>query len=341
MLAMLERCVTDLGGTYAMCDTDSMAIVAAEGGGAVSCHGGPLSAGGGPAVLALSHAQVRAIGERFCQLSPYDRAAVPGSILKIETENFREDGSQRQLYCYAISAKRYALFERDGDQITVIKPLAHGLGHLLNPTDPDGDSRDWITALWVYLIRQSLGLPAEEPVWLDRPAISRIGITSPFMLRPFATEGTYRERVKPFNFAMSAHVAPFGHPAGVDSKRFHLVAPYEKDARKWLRLPWRDIHSGKRFEIGTGLDIPYWAVRVQSFRDVFDAYATHPEPKSATPDGLECERTTIGLLARRAVHATGVTYVGKESNRMEDVENGLVHSWDDVQSQFSDMSQVS
>ena len=41
MLALLERCVADRGGTYAMCDTDSMAIVATKDGGPVPCPGGP------------------------------------------------------------------------------------------------------------------------------------------------------------------------------------------------------------------------------------------------------------------------------------------------------------
>ncbi len=41
MLAMLERGVTDCGGTYAMEDTDSMAIVATQEGGLVHARGGP------------------------------------------------------------------------------------------------------------------------------------------------------------------------------------------------------------------------------------------------------------------------------------------------------------
>src|SRR6266851_6934115 len=40
MLALLERCVFEQAGTYAMEDTDSMAIVATEKGGAVRCKGG-------------------------------------------------------------------------------------------------------------------------------------------------------------------------------------------------------------------------------------------------------------------------------------------------------------
>lgn len=336
MLAMLERCVTDLGGVYVLCDTDSMAIVATVDGGEFPCLGGPLSAGGQSAVRTLRHTDIRTIVDRFAALSPYDRTAVPGSILKIEDENFRPDGSQRQLYAYAISAKRYALFEREGDVITVLKYSEHGLGHLLNPTDPDSEDRDWIRELWEHLIREALGLPTQEPVWPDRPAISRVGLSSPEMMRAFPDEGDYQAQVKPFNFALSAHVRPFGHPAGVDPEHFHLMAPFEKNPRKWLTLKWRDIHSGQEFRIATGHNAPYWAVGVQSYRDVVESYATHPEPKSAAQDGTECDRTTVGLLARRAVRAMGITYVGKESNRVEDVEQGLVHSWDDVLGRYHD-----
>ena len=42
MLALLEYSVTRLGGTYAMEDTDSMAIVATRHGGNIPCKGGAL-----------------------------------------------------------------------------------------------------------------------------------------------------------------------------------------------------------------------------------------------------------------------------------------------------------
>ena len=43
MLALLEDCVAEAGGTYAMEDTDSMAIVATEDGGLVPCRGEPVT----------------------------------------------------------------------------------------------------------------------------------------------------------------------------------------------------------------------------------------------------------------------------------------------------------
>jgi hypothetical protein len=114
MLALLEHCVTQLGGTYAMEDTDSMAIVATERGGLVPCPGGPFKMRSGARVIrALTWAQVREIAERFEALNPYDRNIAPGSILKIEDDNFDPvTRKQRQIWCVTISAKRYALFLR-------------------------------------------------------------------------------------------------------------------------------------------------------------------------------------------------------------------------------------
>jgi hypothetical protein len=160
MLALLERAVTDAGGQYALCDTDSMAIVATREGGLVPCPGGLLQTiDGRAAILALSWATVDSIVERFAQLSPYDRTAIPGSILKIEDVNHDDDKTQRQLWAYAISAKRYALFWADesGNLTMEAEPSEHGLGHLL---DPDGSSdeanKEWIRAVWIDLVSREL-----------------------------------------------------------------------------------------------------------------------------------------------------------------------------------------
>ena len=148
MLALLERCVSELGGTYSMEDTDSMAIAATKSGGLVRCPGGlHRTPDGNDAVRALSWEQVRKLVARFAELNPYDRRAILGSILKIEDDNFNAKArAQRQIHCLAISAKRYALClrGRSGRPILLREGLnnkqdrwsEHGLGHLLNPTDP-------------------------------------------------------------------------------------------------------------------------------------------------------------------------------------------------------------
>lgn len=340
MLALLERLVTDAGGTYAFCDTDSMAIVATKDGGLVACPGGRAALpDGAPAVRALSGEAVHAIVERFAALNPYDRALVPGSILKVEDENF-VDGQPAPLFCYAISAKRYALCTRMSNEEAVLRKWSeHGLGHLLNPSDPDDESRDWIQVLWATLLADTLVRPVARPAWLDRPAVSRLTISHPTLLRPFAKAQRhvpYADQVKPMSFILSAHVAPLGHPPDADPTRFHLIAPYTANARQWTKTRWVDIYSGGRYGITTAADPSRGTVRVQSYQDVLGQYRSHPEAKSAGPDGAPCGRDTIGLLARRSVTALSIEYIGKEANRLEEVEGGLIHTWEEVVATYAD-----
>jgi hypothetical protein len=101
-------------------------------------------------VLALTFEQVNQLSAKFASLNLYAKDAIPGSVLKIEEDNFDPaTKEQRQSYCLAISAKRYVLFLLDekGDPVLLKKKVnnkhnrwsKHGLGHLLNPTDPEGE----------------------------------------------------------------------------------------------------------------------------------------------------------------------------------------------------------
>ena len=104
MLALLERLVTDAGGTLGVCRHRLD-------GGRLERGRRPRSAGLDARVL--SWAEAEAIRERFAALNPYDRTAVPGSILKLEDrEPRRGRGRARARGASAISAKRYALFTR-------------------------------------------------------------------------------------------------------------------------------------------------------------------------------------------------------------------------------------
>jgi hypothetical protein len=54
-----------------------------------------------------------------------------------------------QLQAFAISAKRYCLYNLESDgSVTLRKHSEHGLGHLLNPDDPDEPTRAWIKQVW-------------------------------------------------------------------------------------------------------------------------------------------------------------------------------------------------
>jgi hypothetical protein len=111
MLALLEHEVTMRAGSYAFCDTDSMAIVSTPERSLVPCAGGQSRLpDGSEAVQTLSFDEVDEIRENFNLLSPYYASLVP-SLLKLEKVNFDAETGQRvQLYCDAISAKRYVLF---------------------------------------------------------------------------------------------------------------------------------------------------------------------------------------------------------------------------------------
>lgn len=176
--------------------------------------------------------------------------------------------------------------------------------------------------------------------WLDRPAVTRISASSIAALRPFrASYNTHRplaEQVKPFNFLLCVHVASFSHPAGYPPERFQLVAPYEPDPRCWLEMEWIDIYSGDSFRIHADGPPSPDSIKVKTYRDVFDRYRTHPEPKSLDQHGKPCTRQTVGLLQRRAVRATDIAYIGKESNRLEDATAGLVHDLGEILTSYGD-----
>lgn len=350
MLALLEHSVAVLGGTYAMEDTDSMAIVATKCGGLIPCPGGPERWRGREAVRALSCKQVEKIAARFSSLSPYDRSAIPGSVLKIEDCNFDPaTGQQRQLYCLAISAKRYALFLKDGKGNPALlrkgvnndddKWSEHGLGHLLNPTDPESEDRNWIGQIWLAMIRRSLGLPAGPLGFEHVPAVGRVSVSSPAVMKPLQAlndRKPYRDSIKPFNFLLSAHVRPFGHQAGVNPEKFHLIAPYETDSRRWPKMKWIDQYTGKPYRITTVGTASRSTARVKTYGDIAEEYEFHAEPKCADTSGKTCGKRTVGLLQRRHIRVDSIKYIGKESNSLEEVESGMEQSAENVYTEYPD-----
>ena len=352
MLALLENTVTKLGGTYAMEDTDSMAIVATKAGGVVQCKGGSvLTQDGEQGVKALTWQEVRQIIQKFEALNPYNPEIVRGSVLKIEDDNFDpKTGKQRQIYCLAISAKRYALFlwPNNGKPDLLRERVnnkkdrwsRHGLGHLLNPTDPEASDRNWTGAVWEMIVRKACGLRTTGLKFAELPAIGRTTVSSPGLMKSFSVLNAgkpYSEQVKPFNFLQTAHVIPFGHPEGVDPEKFHLTTPYNSDPRTWLEKEWIDQHSGRLFRITTrGHCGSRRTARVKTYDDVATEYEFHAEAKCADTLGNPCSRQTIGLLKRRHVKIGQIKCIGKESNSIENVESGQEHSEKNVYTDYVD-----
>ena len=65
-------------------------------------------------------------------------------------------------------------------------------------------------------------------------------------------------------------------------------------------------------------------------------YEFQPESKCADGSGNPCERQTSGLLQRRHVKIDLIKCIGKESNSLESVDEGLEHSERNVYTEYSD-----
>jgi hypothetical protein len=190
------------------------------------------------------------------------------------------------------------------------------------------------------MIRKEMGLPIKPLEFENVPAVGRVSVSSPSILR--ALEGPnkgneYSDQIKPFNFLLTCHINPFGHPLGADPTRFHLISQYEIDSKKWLQQKWIDQYTGKDYRISTSGNLGgKQTARVKTLGEVIEEYEFHPESKCAHADGHSATRQTRGLLQRRHISIDCIRYIGKESNRLDEVHSGLIHSSENVYTEYKD-----
>lgn len=150
----------------------------------------------------------------------------------------------------------------------------HGLGHLLNPTDPEASDRNWTCAVWNAILRKAVGLSAKQPIFANLPAIGRTTVGSPSLMKCFESLNAgkpYAEQIKPFNFLQTCQLSPFGHPDGVDPEKCHLISAYDPDPRKWLEKEWVDQYTGKRFRITARGFADSQMLKWNDYKDVLSA----------------------------------------------------------------------
>jgi hypothetical protein len=316
LLGMLEKCVSERGGVYAWADTDALGIVSSTEGGALSGVPGCKNS------RILPRTEVQEIIDRFAGLNPY---GFGGSILRFTEDNYINSDPKnafRQLLAFVISAKRYATYERHGDQITIIRPKAHGLGYLYPPADsPKGWDDDhelpkWVYEAWEYILRKVLRLRPGEPAWLRRPQMMRMVVTTNSLLRRMHRW----KRFRPYNFFLVPILAHGGYPADIDPDKFTLVTPFEKDQRKWLDsvcINLEDSRGKKRYRLTTSFESDVYGERavVATFEALLNDYLRHPESKSLAPNGEPCRRETVGLLQRAHIIGGKHRRIGKEVDR--------------------------
>jgi hypothetical protein len=339
LLAILEACVTNAGGSWLYADTDALAVVSSE-------HGGSLShIPGCEKVRALSWKEVDEIVARFESLNPYDRKAVPGSILNLTDDNYEDfdpkKPRRKRLLGMSISAKRYTLYERVGSKITIVNPKAHGLGYLYPPIDsPEGwdddhDAPKWIYEAWEWIVGKLLNLKPADPPWFNRLQMMRMAVTTHNVLDRLHNWPGFR----PYNFFLYPILADCGYPGSVsDPKKFSLVTPFESDQSKWHDSKCTNIGDPlnpdpKRYTLITDFTSPLYGTRSVAIADTFKSllyrYMMHPEAKSLGPDGTPCKRDTRGLLQRIHVIAGKHRRIGKEWDRRweegDDFESTMLH----------------
>ena len=315
LLATVERLSLDAGLDWAFGDTDSMAIAK------------PLD---------MTHEAFLEkslnVASWFDPLNPYE---AQGSLFKVEDVNYGV-GSKNlaPLYCYAISSKRYVLFNLDANGERILrKASAHGLGDKRAPYDDDhappsipnpiiklsdiGVDR-WQHDLWHQILKAALVgrfdvVPLDYHPALQLPAMSRYAATTPDILNWFKTYNAgrpYASQVKPFNF-----LSAFQETSCSDLSFIGEIEPTAKARRrKGAKQTVRPIAAYNRdpveaakacFDRETGQ--PISADRLKTYAQALASYHVRPESKFGNGDFYD-----RGLTRRRHVRAIRVEYIGKE-----------------------------
>lgn len=285
MLTLIETAVRDAGGSYAFMDTDSIAIVATATGGEIPC-----ATASGHTVQALTHQQVRGVLRRFEPLNPYslkvvnDDPSLGRSPWKVE-----HDSLNRDVWCYAIAAKRYALYTptKTGPQLLhavdaheeshdardtpagedageLTDWSEHGLGMYLDPSAAAGtpaarDSKGgrlWIRDAWQAILTAELNhTHLQLPAWADRFAVTQFSVSTPAHARWFHLDSDTHTagKPRPFGFGLLAHVDPAAqqlrHHSGVPVT--HPAAQYDKRPQSWTSLTWYDRHTARPIHVAS------------------------------------------------------------------------------------------
>lgn len=319
MLATAETLAAERGLGWAFCDTDSIAMAK-------------------PSEMTADAftARTQEVIDWFEALNPYQK---PGSILKIEDGNFGiESGQPEPLYCLAISAKRYVLFNMDRDRRPILrKASAHGLGHLMAPYDdhratPGLSSpamplaaigvKRWQHDLWIRIIEATMSGKPNQLVFdwhpaLQKPALSRYGATSPKLLSWMDSwnEGkAYEDRVRPFGFLVSLMartgafadgiaaeiVDPTRRGRPLKSSKPKPIAPFERDHDKAANQAF-DRESGERVA----------PCLMKTYAEALAQFHLSTEDKFDNGDFYDA-----GTTVRRHVRALIATPIGKEANKV-------------------------
>jgi hypothetical protein len=296
----LEAEVASRGGTFAFCDTDSLAIVAGE-----DC----------PAEIpVLNRSSIAEIIDKFDRLNPYDRTLVP-HMLKDEYPDIPT------LRCWAVSAKRYVLFSVTSEgALKIEKASESGLGGVIGRTENE-KTGDLARAIWARILEIELGgkfkIPQTSASEFDVAVRRKLPLAQPRILnnkgfRKFNRRRKYTAQIKPFGFIQALV------PAIDADQDIQPIAPFESDARRTRNLPWVDLHTGEDVAVdwtGSGYAGTFQPMTLAEY---VERFRNHPEAKAADCDGNPSVADTKGLLFRLRIMADKPDRIGKEVDRLEE-----------------------
>ena len=320
LLATVERLSLDAGLDWAFGDTDSMAIAKPHD----MTHETFLEEG-------------LKVSGWFDPLNPYESK---GPLFKVEDVNYGVGSKDlAPLYCYAVSSKRYALFNLNADGEPILrKASAHGLGDKRAPYDEDqaptsipkpivklsdiGVDR-WQHDLWHQIVIAALAnefdvVPLDYHPNLQAPAMSRYAAATPDILNWFKTYNAnrpYALQVKPFNF-----LSAFQETSCSDLSFIGEIEPATARQRKGAKQTLRPIAPYNRNPVEAAKTCfdretaqPISPEQLKTYAQALSSYHLRPESKFENADFYD-----RGPTRRRHVRTLRVEYIGKESNRWEE-----------------------
>jgi hypothetical protein len=251
-------------------------------------------------VKALSWPTVQEIATCFNTLNPYP---TPAPILKQEDDNF-EQGAQRPLYFYGISAKRYGLSTAEQPQSLsdMLECKESALAFFVNAPPNDQVEDDRPTALLSRQLYLKLfrGEPTGSLPLAQKPYVLLRRLSTAYLWRLFqqVNQGRpYAAQIKPFNFFCSVSAV------GKLAQDYTLYTPHVEQAADVLGLPGVTL-NGEEEIVGP----------VKKLGLYFDAYDLHPETPFNGPDNQPCSARTRGVLSRRRLQGSDVVFLGKKGD---------------------------
>jgi hypothetical protein len=321
ILGMIETLIRRDNLNYVFCDTDSMAIALKN----------PDDSD-----------KAKAIVYNFEQLNPYDKNIIGGSILKIEDENYnRETHELQDLYCYAVSSKRYVLYNKKGNDFIIRKKSDHGLGHLKNPAN------NWIEDVWQYILNADDNQGSIiVPCWWDTVAMGQHTIAKPHTYKLFKEinmDSSYERQVKPYNF-ISVWYTDESFSELVPISPYVAPVEFNKICDKLI-----DRKTGRRINYFDLLDDNEESL-LKKYGDTADNYMFHSEKKFFTDEGITCTREYKGELHRTKICVGKIIFIGKEVKELEESnlfgldENSYLQyinsTWSKIKPQMTNINEI-